>query len=61
MNHSRASCRAGGTAGLASTARSSPTRRLLLCDERDGRLDSKAGDEILDLLQALNKQHGRPS
>jgi putative ABC transport system ATP-binding protein len=32
---------------------------LLLCDEPTGDLDRKSGDEVLDLLQALNKQHGK--
>ncbi len=34
-----------------------PTR--LLCDEPTGDLYRKAGDEILDLLQALNRDHGK--
>ena len=36
---------------------SDPT--LLLCDEPTGDLDRKSGDEILDLLQALNAEHDK--
>jgi putative ABC transport system ATP-binding protein len=32
---------------------------LLLCDEPTGDLDRKAGDEILDLLQGMNREHGK--
>ncbi|HXE75841.1 MAG TPA: ABC transporter ATP-binding protein [Candidatus Xenobia bacterium] len=32
---------------------------LLLCDEPTGDLDRKSEDEILELLQALNQQHGK--
>src|SRR5437588_7169486 len=43
--------------GIARAIVTDPT--LLLCDEPTGDLDRKAGDEIHDLLQGLNKQHGK--
>jgi len=43
--------------GIARAIVSDPT--LLLCDEPTGDLDRRSGDEVLDLLQALNRRHGK--
>ena len=43
--------------GIARAIVTDPT--LLLCDEPTGDLDRKSGDEVLELLTSLNRDHGK--
>src|SRR5881392_368390 len=55
---SRGNCRAARSSASRSRALVSDPQ-LLVCDEPTGDLDRKTADEILGLLQVLNREHGK--
>ena len=55
------SCRAASSSAWPSRARSWPIRRCSSCDEPTGDLDRETADEILGLLQLLNRNTARRS
>ena len=55
----RGSSRAARNSASASPARSSPTRRCCSATSRRATSIASPGDEILDLLETLNREHGK--
>ena len=55
-SRARARSRAGRSSASPSRALSITGRKLLLCDEPTGNLDSETGAQIIELFRALNKE-----
>ena len=53
------SCRAASSSAWRSRAPSSPTRRIIVADEPTGDLDRASAEEILDLMERLNRELGK--